>query len=536
MNHPVSTSRPPRWPTDEEQSPFASRRGLPSLLFICAINLFPAAVILLITSWEAAASIYCVSAASFLILRMRLERARGRFVKETLSFVLRDELTGLASRGRFLDELRATLERRIDKDAFTALLYIDLDSFKSINDTLGHSAGDQVLVTVASRLREVIREPNLVARMGGDELAVLCPELLGREDAIALADAIMRTFADPIPVGKTNVWANASVGIVLAGRPRPKSDDLLVMADTALYEAKNQGKGRYVLFEPGLPTPVTRSPSLEADLRAAVRNEEFVLHFQPIANLDDLSIAGFEALVRWNHPRRGLLGPGEFIPLAEETGHIMALGDWIVRRSFEQLATWRSLNSERLTMNINLSALQFRRRDLLTHLWRTCSSTGVPPASINLEITESFFLQDDEVTLMNLEGLGDLGFGLAIDDFGVGFSSLSYLSRFKINTLKIDKSFLPTTDEPRSEALGHSLNISVTAEGIETLDQLELLRRLDCDKGQGYLLSKPISEQEVLDRLITGAFLRLPQDMRANSEVGAKPNPPPPRDFRDRVA
>ncbi|HEU0074554.1 MAG TPA: bifunctional diguanylate cyclase/phosphodiesterase [Dehalococcoidia bacterium] len=460
-------------------------------------------------------SLLCLAVAGLVTLRSLQERSRRAFVKEVLASASRDELTGLASRKGFLEALRSSLASPIAGDCFTAVFYIDLDSFKSINDTLGHTAGDRVLSTVAQRLNQVVIEPQLVGRMGGDELAILVPEVSSREQVIELASAVMEQFSTPIMINGEKVWSNASVGIVMAGRPRPSADDLLVMADTALYQAKNGGKGQFVLFEPSMPTPVTRSPSLDADLRSAIVNQEFVLHFQPIVNLGNLSIDGFEALIRWEHPRYGTLGPTEFIPLAEETGLIRALGDWVIERSFQQISIWQSLNSRPMTLNINLSALQFRQRDMLGHLWRTSAGAGLQPGGIVLEITESFFLQDDEITRMNLSGLQDMGFGIAIDDFGVGYSSLSYLKRHRIDVLKVDQSFLAEPENPRSRALldgiiqlGHSLNIGVIAEGIETVEQLKLLQTLGCERGQGFLLGTPLTEEEVVERLVSGAFIR----------------------------
>jgi diguanylate cyclase (GGDEF)-like protein len=526
LNH-SARAREPRWPSEESETPRASREGLPGLSLIWTVSLAPAIVLLVAGLAEVALSVFCVTAASCVLLRVQVERARSRFVRATLASALRDELTGLAGRRVFIEELRVALDQRIEGGRFTALFYIDLDSFKSINDTLGHSAGDEVLISVASRLAQVVHKPHLLARMGGDELAVLCPEIEGRTAVLALAEAIIQQFSKPIAVASEKVWANASVGIVMASSPRPKSDDLLVMADTALYQAKSQGKGRYVLFEPNLPTPVTRSPSLDADLRDALLKEQFVLHFQPIVNLNDLSLDGFEALIRWQHPKLGMLGPAHFIPLAEETGLISALGDWIIQRSFSQIAIWRSMHDERLTLNINLSPLQFRQRDLLTHIWRNCSHFGVPPGRIVLEITESFFLQNDDVTEMNIDGLNEMGFGVAIDDFGVGYSSLSYLGRYKIDVLKVDRSFLGDPADTRHTALmdgiirlGHSLGIPLVAEGIENKDQLKLLQELGCDLGQGYFLSVPLSEADVVEGLASGALLHFGEEDAGEESAG----------------
>jgi EAL domain-containing protein (putative c-di-GMP-specific phosphodiesterase class I) len=351
--------------------------------------------------------------------------------------------------------------------------------------------------------------------MGGDEFTALISEVNNRQEIVTTAQAIMEQFARPVEVSGQKVWINASMGIVMASMPRPGADDLLTMADTALYHAKDRGKGQFVLFEPSLPRPALRSLSLDADLRMAVQRNELVLHFQPIVTLDTLCIAGFEALIRWRHPRLGLLSPNEFIPMAEESGLIRSLGAWIIEQGCERLSVWQSVHGKPLTLNINLSALQFRQRDILSHLATISDRSGLMPGSLQLEITESVLMQDDGQTLKNLSDLHRLGFGIAIDDFGVGYSSLSYLKRFRVDSLKLDQSFMKDLDDPRSEALvkgtiqlGHSLGVIVVAEGIETREQLELLRKAGCDQGQGYLLGRPMDEFQVMDMLSSGAFLK----------------------------
>jgi diguanylate cyclase (GGDEF)-like protein len=409
------------------------------------------------------------------------------------------------------------------------VFFLDLDKFKGINDALGHMVGDRYLLEISARIQNAIGAECLLARFAGDEFTILARSVKSREEVIGLAERIMKQFAEEMEINGNKVWANTSMGIAMVRSPRPNSDDLLSMADAALYHAKAQGRGKYVLFEPTLPMPTPRSLSLDADIRRAVERRQFVLHFQPIVRLSDMRIDGLEALIRWDHPAYGLLSPLEFIHLAEETGVIKSLGEWVIDTACERLSAWQGLYGHNLTISVNLSALQFRQRDILAQIAGSSSRAGLSPGSLQLEITETILMQDDEETMKVLHELRRRGFGLVIDDFGVGYSSLSYLKRFEIDVIKLDSSFLTNISEPRSRALatgtiqlGHSLNASIVAEGIESPEQLEFLMRAGCDHGQGFLLGRPMTEKQLLE-LITARGLNL-----ALGEDGIPPIRTPP--------
>jgi diguanylate cyclase (GGDEF)-like protein len=473
----------------------------------------PLALIIATTGADWGLASACAVLAGLIAARLSERVARGYTIRAAHEAAFLDELTGLPNRRLFLDQLRDSLSKPLERDRVTAVFFIDLDNFKTINDTLGHSAGDRVLAEMGARLRKAVPEEDTVARIGGDELTVLVRTARGRQEVIELAQKIMEEFARPVSAGGEDIWVNASVGIVIAGMPRPSADDFLAMADTALYNAKAQGKGQFILFEPSLPRPTRRQLSLDADLRSAAEKDELVLHFQPIADLNTMTVAGFEALIRWQHPRYGLLQPNEFIPLAEESGVIRTLGNWIIEKGCEQISVWQTLSELPLVLSINLSVLQFRQRDVLTNLARSSSKVGLRPGSIQLEITESILMENDPGTLRNLNDLHAQGFSIAVDDFGVGYSSLGYLKYFDIDVIKLDRAFLTNLEEPRSEALlrgavqlGRSLDVTVVAEGIETEEQLLILRSAGCHQGQGFLLGKPMSEHEVTELLLSNSL------------------------------
>lgn len=424
-----------------------------------------------------------------------------------------DVLTGLASRRLFIEELKATLAEPTRKGEVTAVFYLDIDRFKAINDTLGHTVGDRFLMVAADRLRASTPPGAVIARLGGDEFTILLPRSSGRTEVIETANGILKAFDTEAQINGEAVWANVSIGVVYATTPRPLADDFLSMADSALHQAKTQGKGRFVLFEPHMPRPTPRTLPLELDLRSAPSTNQLVLHYQPIVDLGTLQIAGFEALVRWNHPRLGLLSPADFIHLAEETGLIREMGEWIIERACSVTSAWQSMHGRPLTISVNLSALQFRQADLLGLIGQSVRKAGLIPGSLQLEITETVLMRDDSTTMENLHGLRDLGVAIAIDDFGIGYSSLSYLKLFEVDVLKIDRSFVSSIEDARSYALtkaicqlGQTLGHRVIAEGIETTAQLEALRSFGCDLGQGYLLGRPVDAVQITDLLAGGGL------------------------------
>ncbi len=471
--------------------------------------------------------VLCLLLAGLLTARLFERSAFDGRVRGVDALSHTDELTSLPNRRAFFEELHASLARPLKRGESTAVFFIDLDRFKTINDTFGHFVGDQFLLAISGRLQKCVPAGSMLARLGGDEFTVLLHSVRSRKEVLGLAEDMMGVFNDPVSVRSHELWANASIGIVMAEAPRPRADDLLSMADTALYHAKAQGKGQFVLFEQDLARPSGDRPSLDGELRNAMARHELELHFQPVVDLAASRIAGFEALVRWRHPRFGLIPPNVFIPIAEETGVIRSLGAWILESACNQALALQSLYGERLTISVNLSALQFRQRDLLSQVEFISGRTGLAPGALQLEITESILMQDSEQTVKTLAALRELGFRIAIDDFGVGFSSLNYLKRFEVDCLKIDRSFLGELTDPRNAALlrgtiqlGHNLGMVVVAEGIETEAQRQFLANAGCDYGQGYLLGRPMDEKQLNDRLsVHGLEIGPPEPAEAAAPV-----------------
>ncbi len=419
-----------------------------------------------------------------------------------------DDLTGLANRRAFKEALQECLSKPIAENEFTALFFIDLDRFKAINDTLGHVVGDRFLTAIASRLQKQTSEEHVLARFGGDEFTLLVKAARNSDEVRALAESLMAVFEEPVEINGVAVQANASIGIAVASMPRPTATDLLASADAALYHAKDQGKGQFVIFEPTVPIP-SRAPSLEGDLHQALANRELVLHFQPVVDLSESRIVGLEALLRWQHPRYGLLQPDAFLSLAEETGIIRALGDWVIESACERARYFQSLYADQLTISINLSPLQFRQRDLLPQLLDLADRPGVASELVRLEIGEEILRQDDGAA-ETLAELRRMGFKIAIDNFGLGYSSFGYLKRFDVDAIKLDRSLLTDLSDPRAEALlkgtiqlAQGLGIQVVAAGVETEEQLIQLRKAACDQAQGFFLGAPMTEVELSDMFAT---------------------------------
>jgi diguanylate cyclase (GGDEF)-like protein len=384
------------------------------------------------------------------------------------------------------------------------VLFIDLDRFKNINDSLGHNTGDQLLVAIAGRIGECLRPTDTVARLGGDEFAILLDGLEDWTLATAVADRVQNELLRPFSLNGHEVYTTASIGIRLSVDGREDAENMLRDADTAMYRAKDNGKARHELFHNTMHTRAVALLKLENDLRRAIERREFSVHYQPIISLDTETLAGFEALVRWDHPERGTVPPDEFIALAEETGLIAEIGTSVLREACTKLHEWHSISGrDSLTMSVNLSGKQLRQIDLIEQIEKTLQETGINPAWLRLEITETVVMENAELATSTLVRLRKLGVSLSIDDFGTGYSSLSYLHRFPVNTLKIDRSFIGrmTRGDENSEivkticTLANNLGMEVVAEGVETREQLQLLRSLKCQYGQGYLFSKPIDAE-----------------------------------------
>jgi diguanylate cyclase (GGDEF)-like protein/PAS domain S-box-containing protein len=414
-----------------------------------------------------------------------------------------DTLTGLPNRALFRQQLDAALTT-VETGSPLALLYIDLDHFKEVNDTLGHPAGDAFLVEVAERLRACVREGDTVARLGGDEFAIIQPNLTNRQDAVALAQRLISIVSLPFEVHGEFVKAGASIGIAVSPKDGTNPDGLFKKADIALYAVKNSGRSSYRFFEPVMEQRVLARQALKADLADALPNNELHLVFQPIVDLRSNLISSFETLLRWQHPERGIVSPAEFIPVAEETGLILLIGEWVLEQACIEALKW----PVGIRVAVNLSPCQFHSSDLPAKVAEILSRTGLPAERLELEVTESVLLQDSEANLTTLRRLRETGVRTALDDFGTGYSSLSYLEKFRFNKIKIDQSFISHLPEKSSKAivkaitdLGHTLGMSVTAEGIETRQQLDKVRAKGCDSAQGYFFSRPVEANDVLELL-----------------------------------
>ncbi|MGE5596437.1 MAG: putative bifunctional diguanylate cyclase/phosphodiesterase [Hyphomicrobiales bacterium] len=440
-----------------------------------------------------------------IVLNMRDVSERKRLEQRLLDQALRDPLSGLVNRRGFGERLD---ERLHDAEAGSpvAVLFLDLDNFKEVNDTLGHANGDRLLAEVGRRIRACVRPGDTVARLGGDEFAILVSELVSPEAASAMAGRILNSVQRPLLLGDSQVTVRASVGIAIGDGAARDCDVLLRQADLAMYRAKAEGKGCFRVFEPEMLSSTMDRHELLNDLRAGIDREEFVLHYQPMVTLGDGQPAGVEALVRWQHPRRGLLGPGEFVPLAEETGTIVPLGRWVLREACRQAAEWiRSFPiCENWTMSVNVSVKQLQQPEFIDEVRDALNRSGLLPPRLVLEMTESVMVRDPELMRERLEALKALGVRLAVDDFATGYSSLTYLREFPVDLLKIDRSFVGDIGvvAPEQELarviieLGKTLGISVVAEGIERPDQFGRLRELQCELGQGFYFAKPLGAAE----------------------------------------
>jgi diguanylate cyclase (GGDEF)-like protein/PAS domain S-box-containing protein len=418
-----------------------------------------------------------------------------------------DVLTGLPNRAHFTERLgrAVTSSKQQHSDRF-AVLFLDLDGFKVVNDSLGHMAGDQLLIEIGQRLGACIRSTDVVARLGGDEFAILLNDIRDVNDALKLVTRIQDTLSVPFRLVGHEVFTSASIGIAVNHPRYDRPVEILRDADTAMYRAKAVGKAHHLVFDQAMHTSAVERLKLETDLRRAVEREEFLVVYQPILEIDTEQLVGFEALVRWMHPTRGLIQPSEFIPAAEETGLIIPLDLWVICRACRQMMIWQDLRPGKppLTLSVNLSGKQFAQGDLVQRLDSVIDETGFDPRSLRLEITESVIMGHPESTLNKLRHLERRGFCLSMDDFGTGYSSLSYLHRFPFNMIKIDRSFVRRIG-PAGEnseivativALAHNLGMRVVAEGVETPEQAAQLRALHCQYGQGYYYSRPLPVEE----------------------------------------
>ena len=422
-----------------------------------------------------------------------------------------DDLTGLPNRRLFGDRIRQAVARGQLRNESVAVLYVDIDRFKLVNDSLGHQAGDTLLIALGRELRASVRGSDTVARLGGDEFAILL-EGVGEADATRIAGKLFDNLRRPIPLEGRDLAIAVSIGIALSSPERNSTapDELLRDADVAMYQAKKAGGSRAVVFETWMNEDQLHRLEIEGDLRLAVTRSELLLEYQPEVNLATGELVGLEALVRWQHPRLGLLPPAQFIPIAEQSGHIIELGAWVIREACRQFRTWQDEfpAAENLVVSINLSLLQLRDPNIVELVRSEIERWKLKPDSLKFELTETEMMDDTAVTIAVLHQLKALGVRLAIDDFGTGYSSLSYLQQFPVRTLKIDRSFLVSLGEKDTlsilraiMALARALDVDVTAEGIETEDQREAMTELGCERGQGFLFARPMAPEALLPLL-----------------------------------
>jgi diguanylate cyclase (GGDEF)-like protein/PAS domain S-box-containing protein len=441
---------------------------------------------------------------------------RLRLEEQLRERAFHDPLTKLANRGLFVDRLDHALARRRRTDQQVAVLFVDLDDFKIVNDSLGHQAGDELLVMVATRLLASLRLGDTAARFGGDEFAVLL-EQTDEARAIDVADRVIADLFAPFVIGEREVFVRASIGLALAETEPVDVNTLLRNADMAMYHAKAAGKSRHETFRPSMHANAMKRLELHGDLRHAIERDEFVVYYQPIVDLGTGRPASFEALVRWEHPTRGLVPPGDFVPLAEETGLIVPLGRWVLRTAAHQARVWLERFEHPFSMAVNVSARQLLEADFVSDVIAVLAETALPPELLTLEVTESIFLTDLEQTTHRLNQLKSIGVRLAIDDFGTGYSSLSYLERFPIDVIKIDRSFVASLLDPTKPAtlvhtileLCRRLGVPAVAEGIEKTSQFVELRDQGCLLGQGFLFSRPL-DAEAMERVLASGELDLP--------------------------
>jgi diguanylate cyclase (GGDEF)-like protein len=412
-----------------------------------------------------------------------------------------DSLTDLANRVLLNERLEQALGRRVHRKEMVAVHHLDLDQFKAVNDTFGHPAGDKLLKTVADRLRSLVRDTDTIARMGGDEFVIVQAPITDPADATALAQRIVELMSEPYDLDGHQAAIGASIGIAVGPGDGLRPDRLLRNADLALYRAKGEGRGTFRFFEQAMDQQMQTRRIMEQDLRKALSAGEFELYYQPVVNLASHAISGFEALIRWNHPKQGLVSPAAFIPLAEEIGFIVPIGEWVIRQACATAAQWPG----DIRVAVNISAAQFRNPGLMQVIVGALAASGLQPTRLEIEITETVLLQNKETTLAVLHQLRSLGIRIAMDDFGTGYSSLTYLQCFPFDKIKIDRSFVKDITENTGSlnivravaALANGMGMTATAEGVETQEQLDRITSEGCTEMQGFLFSKPLPAREI---------------------------------------
>jgi diguanylate cyclase (GGDEF)-like protein len=429
-----------------------------------------------------------------------------KLAEETISFqALHDHLTHLPNRRLFKDRLELAMAQTVRKGGGIGVMFIDLDRFKLVNDTYGHAEGDELLKSVAQRLLRCVRTSDTLARQGGDEFTILLPDLVHAEDATLIAKKILELFASPFIVAGQEFRATASIGISVFPRDGETAELLLKNADIAMYKVKSSGKNGYTFFTREMNSSYQERISLENELHQAIQNNEFELHYQPQVNLTSNRIVGVESLIRWRHPQHGLLNPSSFIDMAEELGLISSITDWVLGEACSQLVRWRSQGMNDLRIAVNVSPQEFNNDNIVERIVSQLNRYQLPEEVLDIEITENLLMHDDSGVIEKLRRLRERGIRISIDDFGTRYSSLNYLRRFPVNTIKIDKSFIRDLDEHHSSTpiinaiigIARGFGLHLLAEGVETSYQMRTLQELGCDEMQGFFFSKPLPAEAV---------------------------------------
>jgi diguanylate cyclase (GGDEF)-like protein len=455
---------------------------------------------------------------------------RSRMEERLAHDALHDTLTGLPNRALLMKRLDGVIQRAQANSSYQfAVLFIDLDRFKIVNDSLGHTVGDEFLVTITHRFHHCLRSHDMVARLGGDEFTVLIENISDPAEATQVAERILDTLCKPFTLQGYTLFPSASIGIVIGSHLYQSATDLLRDADLAMYKAKSTGKACYALFTTDLHTRIYKVLQIESDLRRALEQQEFILHYQPIVSLSAGKLIGFEALIRWQHPQNGFIPPYEFIEISEETGFIIPLGEWILREACRQLRAWHQAFPEQgdLIVSVNLSSKQLREPKLIEQIDNILAETGLAGRFLKLELTESMLVDNVEMVIQTLINIRARDIQLSIDDFGTGYSSLSYLPRFPINTIKIDRSFVSRmmSDTENLEIvraiamLAQSIDIEVIAEGVETLEQLLQLKTIGCEFGQGYWFAKPLDSLSIQQTILAQTQWPSSETLNAQSSL-----------------
>jgi diguanylate cyclase (GGDEF)-like protein/PAS domain S-box-containing protein len=451
-----------------------------------------------------------------------------KIAEDTINFqAYHDLLTNLPNRALLRDRLSLAISQAKREEEMLAVMFLDLDRFKNINDSLGHVVGDELLQQVSNRLKGCVREGDTLARFGGDEFTLLLPKIArGKEDAIKIAEKINEVLKDPFDIEDNELYVSASIGIAIYPRDGTNMDSLIKHADIAMYHVKDTGKNNYKFYSNDMTTPYFQNLSLETGIRRALDNDEFHLMYQPQINIKTGEIVGVEALLRWEHPEHGSITPAEFIPFAEETGMIVEIGHWVLRNACAELKRWRDAGLPEIRMSINMSARQLAEKTIVKHVSGVLRDFGIPGHCLEIEITENTIMNDMDSVVHKLKELSKKGVYIAIDDFGTGYSSLSYLHKLPIQTLKIDRAFIKEVNMKHSHnsiintivAMAKGLNLNVIAEGVETQQQLEYLQEIDCSEAQGFLFGKPLAADVISQLLIQEPYAA------PNSESGLHSN------------